>query len=82
MIRKIDKLGRISIPKDIRETLKLDAGTELLIKLDTKKRHIVIQNRSPSCIICGDTIHFFEKGKMMICKSCLNELNKKIPHDC
>ena len=46
IVRRIDDLGRIVIPKEIRRTLRLREGTPLEIYTDTEGR-IVLKKYSP-----------------------------------
>ncbi|PFI79091.1 AbrB/MazE/SpoVT family DNA-binding domain-containing protein [Bacillus cereus] len=54
IVRKIDNLGRIVIPKEIRNTLKLDTGDalEFFVEEDT----IILQKYTPhdACPITGE----------------------------
>lgn len=73
--RKIDPLGRISIPKELRRKMGIkenETSVEILVEDDM----VILRKYEPACIFCGeakDVINF--KGKN-ICKSCLNELKK------
>lgn len=71
-IRRIDQLGRIVLPKTIREALEIGEGDALAVSLENGK--IVMEVREKACIFCGSTEDLFDfKGKT-ICKACKNEL--------
>ncbi len=68
----MDQLGRVILPKELRNTLGIPDGTPLEIFIDGNK--IILKKYQPGCILCcniGDVIQF--KGKN-ICPDCLKEL--------
>lgn len=76
MVRKVDELGRIVIPIELRRTLDIAEKDALEIYVDTER--IILKKYQPDCILCGnaeDVINY--KGKNL-CKSCLVELSKQI----
>ena len=75
MIRKIDELGRILIPKELRSSMELDSKDALEMFVDGDR--IVLQKYQPACIFCNnaDNIIFFEGRR--ICASCLSKLKSQ-----
>ncbi|MFO7263362.1 MAG: AbrB family transcriptional regulator [Bacillaceae bacterium G1] len=74
IVRKVDELGRVVIPIELRRTLRISERDSLEIYVDGER--IILKKYEPACIFCGNAeqvIHFKEK---MICRSCLEELNK------
>lgn len=74
IVRKIDELGRIVVPRELRTTLDVGSGDPIEIFVDGEQ--IILKKYQPSCIFCGEakgTINY--KGKN-ICKSCMKELIK------
>ena len=74
IVRKVDELGRIVLPIELRRTLDIAEKDALEIYVDDES--IVLKKYEPSCIFCGnskDVISF--KGKN-ICPRCLDELNR------
>ena len=69
---KIDKLGRIVIPKPLRE--KYDIHTDDTLEMFTETDAIVLKKYGMHCTFCNgsDTLTVF-KGKP-VCQSCLNKL--------
>ena len=70
--RKIDELGRIVLPIELRRTLDIAEKDSLEIYVDGDT--IVLRKYEPSCIFCGnskDVVVF--KGRS-ICPDCLGEL--------
>ena len=72
IVRKVDELGRVVIPIELRRNLGIDDrdGLEIFVEED----QIILKKYSPSCIFCsnaGDIIQFNGKN---ICKSCLEKL--------
>ena len=71
---KIDKLGRVVIPKPLRT--KYDLHTDDTIELFTEPDAIVLKKYGMRCIFCqsSDELSDF-KGKT-VCRNCLSELKK------
>ena len=75
IVRKIDSLGRVVLPKEMRRTLKLDEGTPVEVLVDQSM--VVLRKYSVSCLFCGETkgVQYF-KGQL-ICDKCLSDIGKK-----
>ena len=75
IVRKIDDLGRIVIPKEIRKTFNIHNDDPLEIFTDNDT--IVFKQFNVSCIFCDskDNLELF-KGKN-ICPACLKDLESK-----
>lgn len=75
IVRKVDELGRVVIPIELRRTLNVAEKDALEIYVDGE--HIILKKYEPACIFCDDardiTVY---KGKN-ICRNCLNELGNK-----
>ena len=72
IVRKVDELGRIVLPIELRRTLDIAERDPLEIYVDGAS--IILKKYLPACIFCGesrDVTHF--KGKN-ICPDCLKEL--------
>jgi transcriptional pleiotropic regulator of transition state genes len=68
IVRKVDELGRVVIPIELRRTLGIDEKDALEIYVDSEK--IILKKYEPACVFCGnasDMTHF--KGKN-VCKEC------------
>ncbi|MBE3599118.1 MAG: AbrB/MazE/SpoVT family DNA-binding domain-containing protein [Limnochordaceae bacterium] len=74
IVRKVDELGRVVIPIELRRTLQINEKDALEIYVDGEK--IILKKYEPACIFCGnadDLRRFHEKN---ICSACLSELRK------
>ena len=74
IVRKVDELGRVVIPIELRRTLGIEEKDALEIYTDNEK--IVLKKYEPSCIFCGDADDIVLYKDKRICKSCLEELKK------
>ena len=74
IVRRIDELGRIVLPIEIRKTLSLSSkeAVEIFVNGDT----ILLQKYEPSCIFCGSKERTQEFDGKLICASCLEDLKK------
>ncbi|WP_054950281.1 AbrB/MazE/SpoVT family DNA-binding domain-containing protein [Numidum massiliense] len=72
IVRKVDELGRIVLPIELRRTMLINVKDPLEIFVDGDK--IVLKKYSPSCIFCGsaDRVEPY-KGKM-VCDDCIESL--------
>lgn len=71
--RKIDGLGRIVLPIDIRNSLHTKPGDVANIELVDNE--IIISN-AQFCKICGSSKELCEFHNVVICKNCIDELSK------
>jgi transcriptional pleiotropic regulator of transition state genes len=72
IVRKVDELGRVVIPIELRRTLGIGEKDALEIYVDGER--IMLKKYEPACIFTGnadDLIHY--RGKM-ISKQCIEEL--------
>ena len=51
--RKVDRLGRVVIPMELRRTLGIDVKDALEIYVDGDQ--IILKKHAPACIFCGNT---------------------------
>lgn len=74
VVRKIDQLGRLVIPKEIRKVLDMPVGTS--IEFYTEGDTVVLKKYQPDCLFCsnGDDLIIY-KGKH-VCASCMKELGE------
>lgn len=74
MVRKVDELGRIVLPIEIRRTF--DINHNDLLELYVDDDAIILKKQESCCAFCGSTTDIFIfKGKN-ICSECVKELQK------
>lgn len=74
MVKKIDDLGRLVIPKDIRLALGIDKeNVEFFMDGDK----LIVTKWNAHCIFCGGTEELIEHKEKLICSACRNELSAK-----
>lgn len=72
IVRKVDELGRIVLPIEMRRTL--DIAEKDALEIYVEGTSVILKKYKPSCIFCDsnkDIVQF--KGKN-ICPKCLREL--------
>lgn len=69
IVRKVDTLGRIVIPKEIRNKLGIDYNTSIEIYVDGD--YIVLTKYEKKCIICGKSENIVSYKDKTICNSCI-----------
>ena len=76
IVRRMDSLGRITIPMEIRNPLDIKDSDSL--EIFTENNTIILKKYQPYCIFCGnvrDVMTF--KGKN-ICPACMKEITEKL----
>lgn len=74
--RKVDELGRIVLPIELRRTLGIEEKDRIEIFVDGES--IILRKYQPACIFCDnakDIINY--KGKN-ICPDCIRAMNEKL----
>ncbi|MFW6311112.1 MAG: AbrB/MazE/SpoVT family DNA-binding domain-containing protein [Nanoarchaeota archaeon] len=75
IVRKIDDLGRIVLPKELRKTMRINKKDPMEIYVDEDS--VILKKYQPACIFCGNADDTFEYENKTICKDCLEKLEKK-----
>lgn len=75
VVRKLDELGRIVIPIELRRTM--DIAIKDTLEIFVEGDQIILKKYHPACIFCNDARDVdLYKGKL-ICKRCLQELKEE-----
>lgn len=72
IVRKVDELGRIVLPIELRRTLEIAERDSLEIYVDGST--IILKKYEPACVFCGDAKNVVNYKGRNICKSCLDEM--------
>jgi len=71
-IKKIDEMGRIVIPKNVRKTIDAEIGDSLQFFIDGD--NIIMKKFSQSCVFCGSENDLSELNEKYICAECVAKL--------
>lgn len=75
IVRKVDELGRVVIPIELRRTMDIEEKDGLEIYVDNDR--IILRKYEPACVFCGnasEVTHF----KKNVCKDCLEAMHKTV----
>ena len=72
IVRKVDDLGRIVLPVELRRTLNIEVRDSLEIYVDDES--IILKKYVPACIICGEMDGLVEYRGKKICSKCISTL--------
>jgi transcriptional pleiotropic regulator of transition state genes len=75
IVRKIDELGRIVLPIELRRTMNLNERDPVEIFLEGES--IVLRKYEAACVFCGDTHGLVSFQGKQVCGSCLRQLREK-----
>lgn len=74
IVRKVDELGRVVLPKALREVMDINIKDSLEIFTDGNR--IILQKYHPACEFCNDVDNIVYFGEKRICRSCIESLKK------
>lgn len=73
IIRRVDELGRIVIPIEIRNQFNIVEKDPIEIYVDNSS--IVLKKFEPNCVFCGSTNNLIEYKNKLVCDNCSKQLN-------
>ncbi len=73
MVRRVDELGRIVLPIELRKTFNIVEKDAL--EIYTEGNTIILKKYEPACIFCGDARDILVFKGRNVCKNCLKELH-------
>ena len=78
-VRKIDELGRVVIPVEVRRRFGIDVKDSVEIYIDDNDS-IILKKYEPACIFCNSTKEVINYRGRNICKACIDRLKKDIDY--
>lgn len=72
IVRKVDELGRIVIPIELRRNLDIEEKDSLEIYVEDD--HIILKKYSPACAFCANATGITVFKGRNICRNCLDDL--------
>ncbi len=76
IVRKMDELGRVVIPIEIRNQFNIAEKDPVEIYVDGSS--IVIKKYEPNCIFCGNTESLINYNDKLICEECSKKISKLV----
>ena len=74
IVRKVDELGRIVLPIELRRTLEIAERDSLEIYVEGST--IILKKYEPACVFCGDARDVLSFKGRNVCRSCLESMRK------
>lgn len=74
IVRKLDTLGRIVIPMELRKIFDLDIGDP--IEIFVEGSDIILRKYQPACIFCSDATDVVSIRGKNICRKCLDDIKE------
>jgi transcriptional pleiotropic regulator of transition state genes len=75
IVRKLDPLGRVVLPIELRRTMDINTDDPLEIFVDEDM--IILKKYEPSCIFCNEAKNVSMYKDKLICSDCLDDLRGK-----
>lgn len=75
IVRKVDGLGRIVLPIELRRVLDIPVQSDLEIYVDGDE--IILKKYQPNCIFCGSVDGLVEFEEKNVCAQCVAKLTQK-----
>lgn len=72
IVRKLDELGRVVIPKEIRNKLDIEEKDPIEIYLDGAS--IILRKFETGCIFCNNSKDLVSFKDKLVCKKCLSKI--------
>lgn len=72
IVRQVDELGRIVIPKELRKVFDINFKDPL--EIYTEEDRIILKKYQPTCIFCGDAKDVFLFNDKNVCPNCAKSI--------
>ena len=75
IVRNVDTVGRIVIPKEIRDVMSINEGDPLeIVKVNNE---ILLRKYNKGCIFCGEDKGIIEFKGNLVCTECKKSLTEE-----
>ncbi len=78
IVRKVDELGRVVIPIELRNKFEINEKDPIEIYVDGSS--IVLKKYEPNCVFCGSSKKLVQYKEKLICSKCAAKI-KELPEE-
>lgn len=75
IVRKVDELGRVVLPIELRRNMDIEVRDSLEIYVDGDS--IILKKYEPACIFCGSAKNIKDYMGKNVCATCAKKLGEK-----
>ena len=75
--RKVDQLGRVVLPAEVRRQFGISPGDLIEIAVDSDA--ILLTKVEDRCVFCGGTADLAEFSGKLVCRGCISRLAAEAP---
>ena len=75
IVRRIDRLGQIVLPMELRKTL--NWGIKDSLEVFVEGETVMLRKYEPYCVFCGESRELFQYQGKNVCPNCIKELQAK-----
>jgi len=75
MVRKLDAVGRIVFPKEIRRTIDFEKNDAL--EIFTDEDTLIFRKYTPGCAFCNELSNLVEFKGIKLCTRCIEDIQKE-----
>lgn len=72
IVRRIDELGRIVIPKEVRRSLGWESGTPM--EMNVEHETLIISEYKIKCALCGNEDDLADFMNKKVCTTCISKI--------
>jgi len=73
IVRRVDELGRIVMPIELRRTLDMEVKDEMEIFVEGER--VILRKYNPACVFCGELEGAITFRGKLVCESCRTRLH-------
>jgi len=74
IVRRVDELGRIVLPIELRRSLDIEQRDPLEICLEGDR--IILRKYESSCLFCGAASNVISYKGKLVCRTCVRDLSR------
>ena len=74
IVRNVDDLGRVVVPKELRRRMGIENGDA--VEIYGEENRIIIEKYTPACLFCGGNDGIVQFKDKRICSACIEQLRK------
>ncbi len=76
IVRRIDDLGRLVLPIELRRVMGIEIKDYVEIYVDDES--IILKKYAPACIFCGSADHMENYMGRRVCKECISKMAQNL----